>query len=254
MLFTGPTVAALAEAIGADPGVTAPIPVVPRDRTLPLSFAQQRLWFLDEFEPGGTEYVTPLAVRLRGRLDTGALDRAMTALVARHESLRTTFRAEDGRAEQIVHPPTPVRVPVREVAATDLDAVLERAATTPFDLGAGPLLRPLLLRVAPDDHVLALTMHHIVTDGWSGGVIMADLAELYRAELTATEPDLPELSVQYADFAPGSAAGPANWTSSSTTGAANSPTCHRCNCPPTGRGRCCTRSTARSTTSWCRPG
>jgi len=96
MLFTGPTVAALAEAIGADPGVTAPIPVVPRDRTLPLSFAQQRLWFLDEFEPGGTEYVTPLAVRLRGRLDTGALDRAMTALVARHESLRTTFRAEDG--------------------------------------------------------------------------------------------------------------------------------------------------------------
>ncbi|HEU5470973.1 MAG TPA: condensation domain-containing protein, partial [Actinophytocola sp.] len=201
MLFTDPTVAALAETIGADPAMATPIPAVPRDATLPLSFAQQRLWFLDEFEPGGTEYITPLAVRLRGALDTAALDRAMTALVARHESLRTTFRAEDGRAEQIVHPPAEVRIPVRDVLPGELDAELERAASTPFDLGAGPLLRPQLLRIAAEDHVLTLTMHHIVTDGWSGGVLMADLAELYRAELTGAAPDLPELAVQYADFA-----------------------------------------------------
>ncbi|MFL6140895.1 MAG: non-ribosomal peptide synthase/polyketide synthase [Labedaea sp.] len=201
LLFTEPTVAGLARALTAERRVAARIPTVSRAGVLPLSFAQQRLWFLDQFEPGSAEYVTPLAVRLRGTLDVAAMSRAVTALVARHESLRTTFRAEEGRAAQVVHPARPVRIPVVDVAEAGLDQALALEAETPFDLAAGPLLRLRLLRLRADDHVLAVTMHHIVTDGWSGGVIMADLAELYRAEVTGEPAELPELPVGYPDFA-----------------------------------------------------
>ncbi|MFB9907499.1 non-ribosomal peptide synthase/polyketide synthase [Allokutzneria oryzae] len=198
-LFTNPTVAALTAAItGEQP--TEAVPVVPRDGSeLPLSFAQQRLWFLNEFEPDSTEYLTPLAVRLRGDLDVDALSSAMTALVARHEALRTTFESVDGRGVQRVSPPQPVRVPV--VDTDDLDAALAEEATKAFDLATGPLLRAVLFRVSPQEHVLSLCMHHIVTDGWSGGVIMADLSEFYRAEVLGVPAELPELPVQYADFA-----------------------------------------------------
>ncbi|TWP50722.1 amino acid adenylation domain-containing protein [Lentzea tibetensis] len=189
-LFDHPTVERLARVL-PDRGMTT-IPVVSRDGELELSFAQQRLWFLDQFEPGGTEYVTPLAVRLTGALDVDALSRAVTGLVARHEALRTTFRSADGHGVQVVHPPAPVEIPV---VTGDVGELLARAATTPFDLTTGPLLRPLLIRVSPDEHVLALTMHHIVTDGWSGGLIMEELCALYAGE------ELPELPVQYADFA-----------------------------------------------------
>ncbi|MEU4805248.1 non-ribosomal peptide synthase/polyketide synthase [Actinosynnema sp. NPDC023587] len=180
-LFDHPTVAGLAAALTG--GALAPIPRATGD--LRLSFAQQRLWFLDQFSPGGTEYVTPFAVRLGGDLDVARLERALTALVARHESLRTTFPAVDGLPVQVVHPPHEVRLPV-------LDAMPE---IEPFDLGAGPLFRPALVRTGPAEHVLALTMHHIVTDGWSGGVVMTDLAGLYSGGT------LPELPVRYADFA-----------------------------------------------------
>ncbi|XVV06967.1 amino acid adenylation domain-containing protein [Actinosynnema sp. CA-248983] len=181
-LFDHPTVAGLAAALSGE----APTPI-PRAAgpEFPLSFAQQRLWFLDQFSPGGTEYVTPLAVRLRGELDVERLRRALTGLVARHESLRTTFPAVDGLPVQVVHPPHDVELPL-------LDELPE---VEPFDLGTGPLFRPALVRVAPDEHVLALTMHHIVTDGWSGGVLVSDLAALYEGE------DLPDLPVRYADFA-----------------------------------------------------
>jgi amino acid adenylation domain-containing protein len=211
-LFTHPTVGGLAEVIAphadkADSGTA--IPVVPREGVpLPLSFAQQRLWFLDEFEPGSTEYVIPLAVRLRGELDLEALSRAMTALVARHEALRTTFEGVDGRGIQVVHPPQQVFVPLLDLAElpeqdrqAELDRVLAQESLRPFDLSEGPLLRPQLVRVSSQEHVLVLTMHHIVTDGWSGGVIMNDLGELYQAECNGVPPDLPALPVQYADFA-----------------------------------------------------
>ncbi|WP_436498500.1 non-ribosomal peptide synthase/polyketide synthase [Actinokineospora sp. HUAS TT18] len=189
MLFTHPTVDALAAVLGD--AAAEPIPRLPNDTDAPLSFAQARLWFLQQFAPESTEYVTPLALRLRGRLDVDALSAAVTALVARHEALRTTFHEKDGGGVQTVHPPTEVRVPV-------VDALRPER---PFDLSEGPLLRTALVRVAEDEHILALTMHHIVTDGWSANVLLTDLAELYRAEVTGTAPDLPALPVRYRDFA-----------------------------------------------------
>ncbi len=214
-LFSNPTVAGLAGVIARGTvraGGMAAIPVLPRDGALPQSFAQsfaqQRLWFLNEFEPDSTEYVTPLAVRLRGELDTEALSRAMTALVARHESLRTTFESVDGRGVQVVHPSQPVSVPLLDLAGlpalqrrAELERVLAQQSLRPFDLSTGPLLRPQLVRTGDQEHVLALTMHHIVTDGWSSGVLMSDLGELYRAECGGVRPCLPDLPVQYADFA-----------------------------------------------------
>ncbi|MFI9008491.1 non-ribosomal peptide synthase/polyketide synthase [Actinosynnema sp. NPDC053489] len=182
-LFDHPTVAALAARLSGSAADDAVIPRVDGDG--PLSFAQQRLWFLDQFQPGGTEYVTPLAVRLRGGLDVPRLERALTALVERHESLRTTFPAVDGLPVAVVRPAAGVSLPV-------VDAL---PVPEPFDLGEGPLFRPALVRRGPDDHVLALTMHHIVTDGWSGGVLMSDLAALYGGE------ELPPLPIRYGDFA-----------------------------------------------------
>ncbi|SMD26149.1 non-ribosomal peptide synthetase [Kibdelosporangium aridum] len=196
-VFDTPTVSGLAAAIALDSG--ARISVRARDSVLPLSYAQQRLWFLHEFDRDSTEYVTPLAVRLYGELDTDALSRALNALVARHESLRTTFESVDGKGVQIVHDHFDVPLSVLEVS--DVEQALVEESRRPFDLSTGPLLRARLLRIGPDEHVLGLIMHHIVTDGWSGGVLMNDLAELYRAELTGTTADLPDLPIQYADFA-----------------------------------------------------
>nr|QEO74596.1 condensation domain-containing protein [uncultured bacterium] len=195
-LFTAPTVAGLAELVSADDRPEG-IPVVARDGALPLSFAQQRLWFLHEFEPDSTEYVAPAAVRLRGPLDVAALEAAFTALVARHESLRTTFDSVDGRGVQVIHDPSPVRIPVREAASEDeLHRILADEAAEPFDLRHGPLMRVRLIRLGPDDHVLSLTMHHIITDGWSSGVLAAELSTLYSGGA-----QLPPLPAQYADFA-----------------------------------------------------
>jgi amino acid adenylation domain-containing protein/non-ribosomal peptide synthase protein (TIGR01720 family) len=226
-LFTRPTVAALARELAAGAaGAAAPdapdaapadeadeadeaIPARPRDGgPLPLSFAQQRLWFLNEFEPGNTEYVSSSAARLRGRLDIGALNTALTGLVARHESLRTTFDTVDGRGVQLIHPPGKVQVPVLDLSAlpgperdAELDRALAAEATEPFDLRHGPLLRTRLVRLAEDDHALALTMHHIITDGWSAGVISHELSQLYAAAQRGERASLPALPVQYADYA-----------------------------------------------------
>ncbi|MCA1694106.1 MAG: condensation domain-containing protein, partial [Actinobacteria bacterium] len=212
-LFTHPTIAGLASVIAtdtdaADSAVVSMIPVISRTNELPLSFAQQRLWFLYQFDPDSSEYITPSALRLQGALDVPVLARALTALVARHESLRTTFESVDGRGIQVIHPPTDVELPVLDLTGlasdkrdTELNQILAHDAVTPFDLARGPLLRPRLVRLAADDHVLSLMLHHIITDGWSSGVLTSDLAQLYRAELTATPAQLPVLPVQYADFA-----------------------------------------------------
>ncbi|MEU1038520.1 non-ribosomal peptide synthase/polyketide synthase [Streptomyces sp. NPDC005907] len=212
LLFTHPTLAALAAALG-DPvtdGSTpeGAIPVADPDTPPPLSYAQQRLWFLDRFEPGSTEYTTLSVLRLRGRLDEAALRAALDGLVARHEALRTTFAEQDGRARQIVHPPHPARLTLDDLTGTPadrtrpaLDALVEREAATPFDLAAGPLLRARLARLADDDHALVLAVHHIATDGWSVAVLGRDLSELYAAALEGRRADLPDLPVRYADYA-----------------------------------------------------
>ncbi|VVJ19160.1 Polyketide synthase modules and related proteins [Amycolatopsis camponoti] len=200
LVFTEPTPAQLAAQLPEAAAPQAAIPLLPRDaRPLeaPLSFAQQRLWFLDEFEPGSTEYVSPTVLRLRGELDTAALNQALTALVARHESLRTTFATVDGRGVQVIHPPYAVEVPV---ADGDLATALN-SATGPVDLRTGPLLRTALTRLAPGDHVLTLVLHHIVTDGWSSGVLLGELAALYAAFSRGEDPALPPLPLQYADYA-----------------------------------------------------
>jgi amino acid adenylation domain-containing protein/non-ribosomal peptide synthase protein (TIGR01720 family) len=139
-----------------------------------------------------------MAVRLRGDLDVDALRQAFTALVARHESLRTTFDTVDGRGVQIVHPPYQVDIPVGE---DDLDRALARECQQPFDLRQGPLLRVRLVRLADDDHVLIVVLHHIVTDGWSSGVIASELGALYAAARRGERVELPPLPLQYADFA-----------------------------------------------------
>ncbi|MES4891873.1 non-ribosomal peptide synthase/polyketide synthase [Streptomyces sp. NPDC096012] len=208
-VFTHPTPAGLARLVsGTRPAHRPAIVPVARDAVAPMSYAQQRLWFLEEFTPGGAEYVTALALRLRGTLDTGALGAALDALVARHESLRTTFDSVDGRGVQIVHPPQDVPLPLRDLTglpAQEREPALRRLLaddrTRPFDLRRGPLLRTALVRLADDDHVLGLTLHHIVTDGWSTSVLFGDLAQLYRAEIGMPGQELPALPVQYADYA-----------------------------------------------------
>jgi amino acid adenylation domain-containing protein/non-ribosomal peptide synthase protein (TIGR01720 family) len=210
-LFTTPTVAALSAVISASAShseAMAAIPTVPRDGDLPLSFAQQRLWFLNEFEPDSAEYISPTALRLRGELHIPALNNAVTILVDRHEALRTSFESRDGRGVQVVHPPYKVSIPVLDLTAlsgpdreSELLRVVARDAVGPFDLRQGALLRTQLVRLGADDHVLTLTLHHIVTDGWSAGVLLEELSALYRAAVRGTMVDLPVLPVQYADFA-----------------------------------------------------
>ncbi|MGH8965630.1 MAG: condensation domain-containing protein, partial [Actinomycetes bacterium] len=212
-VFTYPTVAGQAAVIASqagtgDAGALSAIPLVPRDGGLPLSFAQQRLWFLDQFEPDSNEYITPLAVRLRGALDVDALNAALTSLVARHESLRTTFESVDGRGVQVVHEPYGVRVPVLDLSVlpegdreAELHRVLAQESSTPFNLREGPLLRARLVRLAAQQHALTVVMHHIVTDGWSMGVLVGELSALYGSALRGEEPELPALPVQYVDFA-----------------------------------------------------
>jgi amino acid adenylation domain-containing protein len=184
---------------------------MPRDRALPLSFAQQRLWVLDEMAPGRTEYNIPFAVHLSGRLDTAALDAGLREIVRRHEPLRTSFAVVDGQPVQVIAPPPDPDT--RWLPLVDLSGLpqtrriaeaqrLSRGeAGLPFDLRRGPLLRSMLLRLAEEEHAVLLTMHHIVSDGWSVGVLVREIAALYTAFSRREPSPLPELPVQYADFA-----------------------------------------------------
>ncbi|MEU2227379.1 condensation domain-containing protein, partial [Streptomyces sp. NPDC018347] len=184
--------------------------IVPADReagALPLSFAQQRLWFLDRLTPDSAEYLVPTVLRVRGRLDADALGTALSGLVARHEVLRTAFPADDdGTPRQVITAPWPVEVTVHDLRGEpDAEArageVLRAEATRPFDLDSGRPLRADVVRLADDDHFLLLTVHHIVSDGWSSGILARELRELYAAAVAGREASLPELPLQYADFA-----------------------------------------------------
>ena len=167
----------------------------------PMSSGQQRLWYLDRLGPGNL-YLLPMAYRIEGSLHVDVLARALNALVARHESLRTTFAVgADGELVQTVAEELPVELPVLDADPAELPAALAAEADQPMDLATGPLLRAKLLRHGPATHVLLLTLHHIVGDGWSFGVLHGELGELYAALLGDRAPVLAELPMQYADFA-----------------------------------------------------
>ncbi|MFE7610156.1 amino acid adenylation domain-containing protein [Streptomyces celluloflavus] len=209
-LFDHPTVASLAAALDGSAGQpsAAPIPALPGHERLPLSFAQQRLWFLDAYEPGGTDYISPTGLRMRGPLDTRALRGALDDLVARHASLRTVFEEVDGQGAQTIREVCEVPMPLTDLSALPvperdaaLHELLSEQTGTPFDLREGPLVRAALVRLAEEDHVLALCVHHIVTDGWSSAVITRDLRAMYAARLHGEKAELPPLPLRYADFA-----------------------------------------------------
>ncbi|WP_225830130.1 non-ribosomal peptide synthetase [Streptomyces sp. NK08204] len=179
-----------------------------RKRRFIASFPQQRMWFLDQLNPGSAAYNIPAAVRVHGPLDVEVWRRSLAEIVRRHESLRTTFDEADGEPVQVVHDSGELELTVVEcghLRGPDGEAGIRELAreefARPFDLGTGPLMRMRFLRLAADEHVLLLTMHHIVADLWSTSVLFGELAALYQAYLTGTEPALPELPVQYADYA-----------------------------------------------------
>jgi aspartate racemase len=190
---------------GSEIGALAP---TPRTGPIPLSFSQQRLWFIDRLQPGSAAYSIAGAVRLRGRLDLEALEWSFTQIVRRHEVLRTSFPAVDGEPRQVVAAPEPVKIPVTDLAdvpTEEREAEARRRAQAiaqrPFRLAEGPLLRGELLQLAEGDYVLVVVMHHIVSDGWSLQVLQRELRTLYRAAVAREPSPLPPLAIQYADFA-----------------------------------------------------
>jgi amino acid adenylation domain-containing protein len=212
LLFEHPTPAGLAEIVEAEMRAgrepLPPVRAVPRGRSTPLSFAQQRLWFLDKLEPNSAAYNLPSALRVEGPLDVAALERSLDEIIRRHEVLRTTFAIHDGEPAQLVAPHVRLRLPLidlSELAEPDREAKARRLAREeahkPFDLSRGPLLRATLLRLGEAEHLLLVTLHHIASDGWSVGVLVGELRALYGAFVRGEESPLEELPVQYADYA-----------------------------------------------------
>ncbi|KPW18176.1 Syringopeptin synthetase C, partial [Pseudomonas syringae pv. aceris] len=208
-IFAQPELAAMARILADAKGSSQP-PIVPvsRDQTLPLSFAQQRLWFLAQLEGGSAAYHIPAGLRLRGTLDNPALKRALDRIVARHEVLRTTFVQVHGEdvAQHIASADIGFSLQLQVLtgqadAEEQLLAITAEEANEGFDLLNGPLVRGRLVRMAEDDHVLLVTMHHIVSDGWSADVLTRELSALYAAFSAGAEDPLPTLPVQYADYA-----------------------------------------------------
>ncbi len=214
VVFDRPTIAGMAEVVESDlrGGRTLELPPllpVPRDRSLPLSFSQERLWFFDQLHPEEPAYNVGRAFRLRGGLDRQALARTLDEIVRRHESLRTTFAVSEGSPVQVVSPAdrelalpwidlSALPASVRETVLADL---LASEPLRPFALDRGPLARPLLVQIGRDDHVLLLVFHHIVFDGWSLGILLREMKDLYTAFAAGRPSPLSELPVQYADFA-----------------------------------------------------
>ncbi|MEV4313135.1 amino acid adenylation domain-containing protein [Actinocrispum sp. NPDC049592] len=201
-LFDGRTVERVAALVDAanGPDETADIVPVPREGALPTSFGQQRLWFLDQLEPGSAEYLIPLAFRLTGPLDTPALRRAVDLVSARHEILRTRYESESGTPVQVVDPPSPVAFEEADLTgAADAEArataIIDAANARPFSLANEHPLRVTVVHIGPEDHLVAITLHHIAFDAWSMGIFLRELNVAYELGDTS-EP----LGVQYADF------------------------------------------------------
>jgi amino acid adenylation domain-containing protein len=217
-LFEAPSLAALADRVDAALAALPP-PAMPNLAALPipeaspaeaelLSFAQERLWFLDQFDPGSPAYNLAYAVRVTGQASPAVFARTLAEIARRHEVLRSTFRSVGGRPRRVLETPRPIALPLVSLsslpaAAADAETLrLARGdARQPFDLERGPLVRAVLLAQGPGRHVLLLDMHHIVSDGWSMGVLLAEIAALYPALAAGRPSPLPELPLQYADYA-----------------------------------------------------
>jgi amino acid adenylation domain-containing protein len=225
VVFEAPTVAGLARTIEAfsaaqtSAAAVSPITPIPREWrrhehprvaeevcVLPASFSEQRLWFLDRLEPESRAYKLAVASRLRGRLDVAAMERALNELIVRHETLRTTFSMIDGAPQRVIQRPRPMPLPVTDLGESEqtqehAQALIRAEAERGFDLESGPLLRARLLRLGEDEHIFILTLHHIIVDGWSMGVLNRELSALYSGCLGGRSADLPALPIQYADYA-----------------------------------------------------
>ncbi len=213
-VFERPTIAGLARALAAPAAAGSavsewpPIVPVPRGGELPLSFGQQRLWFIDQLEPGSPAYNIFTAVRLDGELSARTLAAALDQVVARHEVLRTTFPAVDGKPYQLIAPAAPLPLPVIDLgglpeARREPEALrlAEEESAHSFSLARGPLVRALLLRLSPRVCFACVNLHHSVSDGWSTSLLIQEVAALYGAFSESRPSPLPDLPVQYADFA-----------------------------------------------------
>ncbi|MCC5666990.1 amino acid adenylation domain-containing protein [Nostoc sp. CHAB 5784] len=185
-----------------------PLVKVERDRDLPLSFAQARMWFLSQLEPNNPFYNEPQALRLHGFLNLVALEKSLNKIIARHSALRTNFVKVDGQPVQVIAESLTLSIPVvdlRDIPESEREISAQRLAIAeaqqPFDLASSPLIRTCVLKLTEVEHVLLLTIHHIVWDGWSWGILLRELATLYSAFCNDLSPELPELSIQYKDFA-----------------------------------------------------
>ncbi len=181
------------------------IPVIPRTDELPLSFAQQRLWFLDQMEPGNPQYNIPGAIRLKGTLDVEKMLQALNLIVQRHENLRTIFRSSaEGKASQVILPQLKLDLPVVDSAGvSDSDLILRanQESAKPFDLSKAPLIRAKLFKISDQEYILMITVHHIISDGWSVNVLVRELSLIYNALIKDEPIPLTPLQIQYADFA-----------------------------------------------------
>ncbi|MDZ7963243.1 MAG: amino acid adenylation domain-containing protein [Aulosira sp. DedQUE10] len=210
--FEAATIAEMAQSIRKaqqeDKGCSVPIQSIGRDSDLPLSFGQERLWFLDQLVPNHAFYNVPEAFRLRGVLNATILEQSLNEIINRHEVLRTTYSSLNGQPIQVIHSTFPIKLLVVNLQGLSLDEqesqvrqIIFEEAQRPFDLVQGPLLRTTLLQLRKEEHILLLNLHHILCDDWSLSVLFEELSALYQAFSTDNPSPLPDLAIQYADFA-----------------------------------------------------
>ena len=209
-LFSGPTIAEIAPYTQTDADSTRiPAPTaVERPQEIPLSFSQKRLWFLDQLQPGSNAYNIPVALKLTGSLNIDAMEKAIRFIMQRHEILRTVFIDKNGEPLQVIRPESDLKITIHDLSTLDETArekamwnAIHKEAGTAFDLANGPLLRVSLIKLDKTEHVLLFTMHHIITDGWSMGIITGEVSSAYAAFVRNETPDFTALPMQYADYA-----------------------------------------------------
>ncbi len=212
-LFSSPTISAIARKLderskSSQRSSAAQIPIVPRNGKIPLSFAQQRLWFLDKLEPNSAAYNIPFGMRIKGEINVDALRQALDSLIVRHESLRTTVATINGEAFLEIVSELKCDLPVIDISELGdgkrdekVRALASEEASSPFDLATSPLFRTKLLKLKADEYVMLVTMHHVISDGWSLAVFFEELSEIYGGITQGVDIHLPELKLQYADFA-----------------------------------------------------